>query len=273
MNWKQVAARAAKAAGWTLLAVFVFLLTVSLIPYKWHVYVEAGWVLLAGWVTVVNRSIEGMTVRWPAVAMAIVCFAGLWLGLTLMLRRRTTEIHAARARAGRPWGTALAISLGLLVMMVVGTAVAGAWQHTTWLLESDRPLVVKQRHFLETKVLAENIDLYIRIGLNDHDGRIEPALDTAVRMFAADYQNQPWALAHQIYYVASAEPSRFSLQVVSPGSVTGPQYHLLLDAESKGHQLQPPQAAAWLQRHRNELRLIWPAYLPPAPAPIDPPAS
>ncbi|HAV64090.1 MAG TPA: hypothetical protein DCY13_17205 [Verrucomicrobiales bacterium] len=273
MSWRRPAIQAAKAAGWTLLVLFLFAVAAPLVPYKWWTYVEAGWVLLTGWLSVIQRSFEEINWHWPALAMALICFGGLWLSLAFVLRVRTLTGTEARVAVSRPWRTSLALSMGLLVVFVIGTAVSGAWRHAAWLAESGRPVVVNRRHYLGTKVLAKNVDLLIRIALNEHGGKTEPALEWVTREIATEFRGRPHDLAHQVYYVAGADPRRFSLLLIDSGSVTDPPFHLLWAPESDGHQLQPEQAAAWLERHRKELRQLWPAYLPPEPPAANPPVS
>jgi hypothetical protein len=120
----------------TLVFVLAVLLAVCLVPQS----LAISWTLLTGWVSYFGRVSGEVTIHWPSVATALICFVLLAIGMHLFCRWAYRHSPGADATLETPrvwkprWTAAL---LGTVVLLfIAGVAAVGIVHQTAWLSRS-----------------------------------------------------------------------------------------------------------------------------------------
>jgi hypothetical protein len=126
----------------TLFLLFVFLLG----PFFFGGgYIEAGMILLFGWLGFLQRTVPQVKLNWDLIGMGVVCLSGILIIAHYFLRWVAGSIAASRGAAGHwPWRWTWCGVASLAVLFLVGMAVGGAVHQIGWISSSPEPLMERR---------------------------------------------------------------------------------------------------------------------------------
>lgn len=123
---------------------FIFVLLLGPIIFG-RGYFEAGWYLLVGWLSFLNRTVPRIAWNWDLIGMGVVCGAGILLLTHQFLRWLVGSITAKHEGEVRwPWRWTWCGIASLGVLFLVGMAIGGAAHQIGWISSSQEPVMERK---------------------------------------------------------------------------------------------------------------------------------
>jgi hypothetical protein len=134
--------------GCLVWALGLFVLVFVISPFAFSGYIEAGVLLLFGWVAFLNRTLVRITLNWDLIGMGLVCAGGILVIAHYFLRWLVGSIAAQRGSGGHwPWRWTWCGLMALGVLFLVGMAVGGAAHQIGWISNSPEPLMEQKGRY------------------------------------------------------------------------------------------------------------------------------
>ena len=134
-------------------------------------YIEAGLILIFGWVAFFQRTIPGIVFNWDLIGMGVICLGGILCIAHLFLRWLVGTVAARRGTNSHwPWRWTWCGVGALGVLFLVGMAVGGATHQIGLISSSPEPLMELKRP-LPAKYEMRTIELGIKVASVEETNR------------------------------------------------------------------------------------------------------
>jgi hypothetical protein len=171
---RSIARQIGRASFWSL-SIFIILLFLSMLTAGPGLF-ELPFVLATGWMRFLARTVPKVTWNWDLVGMGIISAAVILLLAHWFLSWIVKNVASARGVEWRwPWKWTWCGLLATALLFLVGMAVGGTTHQVGWIASSQEPWYEAKRGKVLDISNMKQLDLAIRLALEDADGDIENA--------------------------------------------------------------------------------------------------